>query len=45
MSAMIGNARDAWETGIVSVANELATKLGVNEGITVQESAKRVLKV
>jgi uncharacterized protein YunC (DUF1805 family) len=45
MRAMIGNARDAWEAGIVSVANELATKLGVNEGMTVQESAKRVLKV
>ena len=45
MSAMIGNARDAWDTGIVSVANELAKKLGVDKGITVQESAKRVLKI
>jgi uncharacterized protein YunC (DUF1805 family) len=44
MTAMIGDAQDAWETGLVSAANELATGLGVEEGMPVQEAATRVLR-
>jgi len=44
MTAMIGDARDAWETGLVSAANKLATRLGVNEGMAVQKAAMKILK-
>lgn len=44
MSAMIGDAQDAWETGLISAANKLAATLGAYEGMTVHEAAKRVLK-
>ena len=44
MTAMIGNARDAWETGLVSATNHLAVGLGVDVGMKVQEAAKRFFK-
>ena len=44
MTAMIGDARDAWETGLVSAANKLAAGLGVDEGMAVQKAAMKILK-
>jgi len=44
MTAMIGNARDAWENGMISAANEIATKKGVIAGMVVQEGAKKFLQ-
>ena len=44
MTAIIGDARDAWETGLVSAANNLAAGLGVNEGMAVQKAAMKILK-
>jgi len=44
MSAMIGDARDAWETGVISAINGLAARMGVVKGMSVQEAAMRVLK-
>ena len=44
MSAMIGDARDAWESGLISAVNNLAVTAGVKEGMRVQEAAKKVLK-
>jgi len=43
MTAMIGNARDAWEAGFISATNDLAARLGVNVGMTVKEAAKKLL--
>ncbi|MBM4339354.1 MAG: hypothetical protein FJ110_07400 [Deltaproteobacteria bacterium] len=43
MTAMIGHARDAWETGLISVANGLASTLGVKTGMKVQDAAKSLL--
>ena len=43
MSARIGDARDAWESGIVSAINELAGDCGVKEGMRVQEAAKKLI--
>ena len=44
MTAMIGDAQDAWETGLISAVNNLAATVGVKEGMRVQEAAKKVLK-
>ena len=43
MTAKIGSARDAWETGLVSARNDLAAGLGVNVGMPVQTAAKMLL--
>ena len=43
MSARIGDAMDAWETGIVSAVNELAVCGGVEAGMRVQEAAKKLI--
>jgi hypothetical protein len=43
MTAMIGNARDAWETGSISSANKTALQLGVHEGMSVQNAARKFL--
>lgn len=43
MSARIGDAMDAWETGIVSAVNELAVCCGVEAGMRVQEAAKKLI--
>jgi hypothetical protein len=43
MTAMIGNARDAWEAGLVSARNDLAAGLGVEVGTAVKEAAKKFL--
>lgn len=45
MSAMIGNARDAWENGLISAVNESAARRGVIQRMAVQEAAKKVLKI
>ena len=38
-SARIGDARDTWESGVVSRVNDLAGALGVAPGATVRSSA------
>ncbi len=43
MSAMIGDAMDAWEAGIVSAVNELAVSYGVKAGMRVQKAAKKLI--
>jgi len=43
MSARIGDAQDAWESGIVSAVNKLAVRCGVREGMRVQTAAKKLL--
>jgi uncharacterized protein YunC (DUF1805 family) len=43
MTAMIGNARDAWETGSISSANQVALQLGVHNGMNVQDAARKFL--
>jgi len=43
MTAMIGHARDAWEGGLISAVNPLALRLGVDEGMSVQDAAKKLL--
>lgn len=43
MTAMIGNARDAWETGSISIANHVALQIGVRKGMNVQEAARKFL--
>ncbi len=45
MSAMIGNARDAWENGIISAVNESAARRGVIQRMAVREAAKKVLEI
>ncbi len=45
MSAMIGNAQDAWENGLISAVNESAARRGVIQRMAVQEAAKKVLKI
>ena len=45
MTAIIGDARDTWESGLISAVNNLAATVGVKEGMRVQEAAKKVLKV
>ena len=44
MTAMIGDARDAWESGLVSAANNTAAGVGVGEGMAVQKAAMKILK-
>jgi len=44
MTARIGDARSAWETGKVSRANSVAGKLGVKPGMTTQQFAEAVIK-
>lgn len=43
MTARIGHAKDAWEFGLVSAANELAEELGVTPGLEVRQAAMRML--
>jgi hypothetical protein len=43
MTAKIGDARDAWETGLVSARNDLAAGSGVEVGMPVQTAAKMFL--
>lgn len=43
MTAMIGDARDAWENGRVSAMNKLAASLGIDLGMPVKEAARKVL--
>jgi len=43
MTAMIGDARDAWETGLISSANRMALQSGVHKGMNVQEAARKFL--
>jgi len=45
MSAMIGNARDAWDSGLISAINESAARKGVIQRMAVQEAAKKVLNI
>ena len=45
MSAMIGNARDAWDSGVISAVNESAAKRGVIQRMAVQEAARKVLEI
>ena len=45
MSAMIGNARDAWDNGLISAVNESAARKGVIQRMAVQEAAKEVLRI
>lgn len=40
VSARIGDARDAWTTGVVSQVNALAIECGVTPGQTVQEAVR-----
>lgn len=44
MTAKIGNARDAWESGILSVVNDTAKIIGLKVGMTVQEAACKILR-
>ena len=44
MTAIIGDARDAWESGLISAVNNLAATAGVQNGMRVQEAAKKALK-
>jgi len=44
MTAKIGNARDTWESGKISVVNETASKLGIKVGMTVQEAAWKIMR-
>jgi uncharacterized protein YunC (DUF1805 family) len=44
MTARIGDARSAWETGKVSRANATATKLGVKPGMTTQQFAEAAIR-
>jgi hypothetical protein len=43
MSARIGDARSAWETGILTHVNGMAKKLGARPGMTVQDFAAQVI--
>jgi hypothetical protein len=43
MTARIGDARSAWETGKISRANTTAKKLGVKPGMSTQEFADAVI--
>lgn len=43
-TAMIGDAGDAWENGLVSAANKLAMELRVMERMPVREAAMNMLK-
>jgi uncharacterized protein YunC (DUF1805 family) len=45
MTAMIGHARDAWETGLISKTNDLASRLGIKTGMKAQDAAKNLLNV
>jgi hypothetical protein len=42
-SARIGDARSAWETGILSAINEAARRLGGAPGMNVQDFAARII--
>jgi hypothetical protein len=43
MTARIGDARSAWETGVLSHANETAKKLGARPGLSTQEFVRLVI--
>ena len=43
MTAMIGDARDAWETGEISRGNQAALQLGVDKGMRVKDAARKFL--
>lgn len=43
MSARIGDARSAWETGILTHVNETAMRLGARPGMTVKDFAAQVI--
>jgi hypothetical protein len=43
MTAVIGDARDAWESGLVSAANRLAKELKVIERMPVREAAMNMI--
>ena len=38
LSARIGDAKDAWDHGMVTRVNEVAAKLGIKTGMSVRES-------
>ena len=42
-SARIGDARSAWETGVLSAVNGAAERRGLAVGMTVREAARRLL--
>ncbi|HYE93241.1 MAG TPA: hypothetical protein VEA38_19580, partial [Terriglobales bacterium] len=42
-SARIGDARSAWETGVLSAMNGAAARRGLAVGMTVREAARRLL--
>jgi hypothetical protein len=42
MSARIGDARDAWENGVISHVNKTATKLGFTAGERIADALRRV---
>jgi hypothetical protein len=44
MTARIGDGRDTWESGRLSVVNETARKIGLRAGMTVQEAAWKILR-
>ena len=44
MTGIIGNAKDTWESGLVSALNDLAAAAGVKKGMRIQEAAMKVLK-
>ena len=43
MTAMIGNARDAWDTGSISSVNQVALRLGVHKRMNAQDAARKFL--
>ena len=43
MSARIGDARSAWETGVLSHANETAKELGARAGMSTQDFVAGVI--
>jgi len=44
ISARIGNGTTTYEEGMISVANEAATKLGITKGMSAQEAADRMFE-
>ncbi len=44
MTAKIGNARDAWESGKISKVNQTAAKLSLKPGMAVQEAVWKILR-
>jgi hypothetical protein len=43
MTAMIGDARDAWETGEISRGNQAALQLGIHKRMSVEDAARKFL--